>query len=194
MTWYGGLFSCAMLPPVLDADALCPWLALIWKCCQQLPHDPLPVCGLPCPLTLMHPEAFELTHPVRPILLSLAVKSPVMLAVAIEISWSCTASSSVATEEMPSHNHMGTASTSSLTGHFSSNFGTDQSPSFSGIIKSATHTGSWRGKADSDSNKLNGFNIDASHSHVLSINNTGSNIKHENRMPYEVVHRWKRTA
>ena len=95
---------------------------------------------------------------------------------------------------MPSHNHGGSASTSSLTGHFSTGLGTDQSASFSGIIKSAIYTASWRGKADSDRNKLNGFNIDASHSHILSINNTGGNIKHENRMPYEVVHRWKRTA
>ena len=88
---------------------------------------------------------------------------------------------------------MGAASTSSLAGHFSSKMGTDQSASFWGIVKGATYTGSWRCKADGDSNKLNGFNIDASHSHVLSINNTGGNAKHENRQPFEVVSRWKRT-
>lgn len=97
-------------------------------------------------------------------------------------------------EEMTSHNHKGSASTSSLTGHFSTNMGTDQSASFSGIINSAIYTGGWRCKADGDSNKLNGFNINASHSHTISLNNTGGSKAHENRMPYIVVNRWKRTA
>ena len=32
------------------------------------------------------------------------------------------------------------------------------------------------------------------HSHTISIGNTGDNTAHENRMPYIVVNRWKRTA
>lgn len=32
------------------------------------------------------------------------------------------------------------------------------------------------------------------HSHTISIGSTGGNQKHENRMPYIVVNRWKRTA
>ena len=31
-------------------------------------------------------------------------------------------------------------------------------------------------------------------SHTHSINSTGGNAKHENRMPYVVINRWKRTA
>ena len=32
------------------------------------------------------------------------------------------------------------------------------------------------------------------HSHTISITDTGNNQYHENRMPYESVRRWKRTA
>ena len=32
------------------------------------------------------------------------------------------------------------------------------------------------------------------HTHTATAGNTGGNRPHENRMPYEVVHRWKRTA
>ena len=33
-----------------------------------------------------------------------------------------------------------------------------------------------------------------SHSHTITIYSTGSNAKHENRPPYQVINRWKRTA
>ena len=32
------------------------------------------------------------------------------------------------------------------------------------------------------------------HSHNITIGNTGGNSAHENRQPYQVVNRWKRTA
>ena len=32
------------------------------------------------------------------------------------------------------------------------------------------------------------------HLHTISIANTGNDVPHENRMPYVVVNRWKRTA
>lgn len=32
------------------------------------------------------------------------------------------------------------------------------------------------------------------HSHQIGINNTGGGNSHENRQPYQVINRWKRTA
>ena len=32
------------------------------------------------------------------------------------------------------------------------------------------------------------------HTHTISINATGGNQRHENRPPYTVINRWKRTA
>ncbi len=36
--------------------------------------------------------------------------------------------------------------------------------------------------------------IAGTHSHTITIQNKGKGIKHENRMPYESVIRWYRTA
>lgn len=38
------------------------------------------------------------------------------------------------------------------------------------------------------------LSINASHTHNISIGNTGGDQSHENRMPYTVINRWKRTA
>ena len=44
------------------------------------------------------------------------------------------------------------------------------------------------------SNKATQITLQASHSHAISISNVGGNKKHENRQPYVVVNRWKRTS
>lgn len=33
-----------------------------------------------------------------------------------------------------------------------------------------------------------------SHTHTVTINNTGGNLAHENRMPYQAINRWKRVS
>ena len=38
------------------------------------------------------------------------------------------------------------------------------------------------------------ISVNASHGHAISVGNVGGSLSHENRMPYEVVTRWKRTG
>ena len=98
------------------------------------------------------------------------------------------------TDELAAHGHSISVSTASISGSISSNMGTDQGPSASGCVSG--HWGAqWRCKADyANGGDYNGFNINASHSHSGSASSTGGNARHENRPPYIVVSRWKRTA
>lgn len=99
--------------------------------------------------------------------------------------------------EIASHNHGASISTANLTGTWSASGsqGLSNSPSnsFSGIISGSD----WSGDTHSGSNGNNTpktITINASHSHSVTINTTGNGSAHENRMPYTVVNRWKRTA
>ena len=38
------------------------------------------------------------------------------------------------------------------------------------------------------------ISVNASHGHAIYVGNVGGSLSHENRMPYEVVTRWKRIA
>ena len=101
-------------------------------------------------------------------------------------------------EELTEHNHNISISTASITGDLNAN--DDNMGLFacanswaSGCISIGTagypHTG--RG---SNGNCWQHLHIDVSHSHSASASNTGGNTAHENRMPYTVVNRWRRTA
>lgn len=101
------------------------------------------------------------------------------------------------TEELAHHSHGNSCSTASLVGTWSSTSeqGVSNSPSnsLSGIISGSD----WNGDTHSGSNGNNTpktITINATHSHSISISSTGSNASHENRQPYTVVNRWKRTA
>ena len=63
----------------------------------------------------------------------------------------------------------------------------------SGIISKSTAWGHYGGPASSDGVTA-GININASHGHNVSIGNSGGSGAHENRQPYTVVNRWRRTA
>lgn len=101
-------------------------------------------------------------------------------------------------DELAEHNHNVSISNRSITGDLTAN---DDNMGLFGAINSIAsgcinvsgegcpHTGEGRwGKC------WKHLHIDASHSHGASASNTGGNAKHENRMPYVVVNRWKRTA
>lgn len=101
------------------------------------------------------------------------------------------------TDELANHSHGNSCSTASLVGTWSSTSsqGVSNSPSnsLSGIISGSD----WSGDTHSGSNGNNTpktITINATHSHSISISSTGSNASHENRQPYTVVNRWKRTA
>ena len=63
----------------------------------------------------------------------------------------------------------------------------------------AAQTSSSRGEAyallkTSATANVGKSNTTGNHSHTIITNNTGGNAKHENRPPYIVINRWKRTA
>lgn len=96
---------------------------------------------------------------------------------------------------MPEHGHIGNVSSTSLTGNIyteippQNGYGFKCNGVFSSSQYGSKHTGGDGG------NIGNGhIAINATHGHTITISNTGSNEKHESRMPYEVVHRWKRTS
>ena len=64
--------------------------------------------------------------------------------------------------------------------------------SCSGIVSKA---GTWDTQ-NADKNSVQGtlFTVNATHSHNLTINNVGSNTKHNNIQPYITAYIWRRTA
>ena len=87
------------------------------------------------------------------------------------------------TDELAAHSHTG--STSASGGHNHTAYGTRigyREPGW------GRHAGSEYSYGDSTTS----WNGD--HSHTVTVGSTGGNTAHENRPPFEVVHRWKRTA
>lgn len=104
---------------------------------------------------------------------------PTREAVEHELPCEWFASSSVATDELAVHSHGASCSTVGNHSHtysVTTNNGDGQSAGWAG------HDGSaWPTSAS------------GSHTHTISINATGGNQRHENRPPYTVINRWKRT-
>ena len=92
------------------------------------------------------------------------------------------------TDELASHSHNIFVATTDLTGYFAIKGAEHTS---SGIVSSGTS--SYENARGFDGNGSS-FTINASHSYSASAGNTGSGASHENRQPYTVINRWKRTA
>lgn len=86
----------------------------------------------------------------------------------------------LSTDELAEHKHTVSCSTDGLHSH-----------TFNALVaKNNQHEGgSWCGSFQTGKTSKDG-----EHSHTITIANTGGNAKHENRMPYIVINRWKRTA
>lgn len=93
------------------------------------------------------------------------------------------------TGELASHSHGANGSTNT-SGNHTHTITTDNH------LTSGDQTSIACGTIDSRYNHSVNTSSSGSHSHTLSISiaNTGSNQAHENRMPYTVINRWKRTA
>lgn len=101
------------------------------------------------------------------------------------------------TEELVAHSHAVSISHADLQGSLTYTDGNSLTGGIntgvSGIISKETAWGHYGGPA-SDNGVTAGININASHDHNASIGNSGGSGAHENRQPYTVVNRWRRTA
>lgn len=96
-------------------------------------------------------------------------------------------------EEMPAHGHTAATSAKSITGSAwarGPEYNSHGSSGVFSIYKSDDNFGSGHSQGSS---KSAGLTINASHDHSVTVNNAGGNVAHENRQPYEVIARWKRT-
>lgn len=92
------------------------------------------------------------------------------------------------TEELATHTHSATTSTDSANGRFSGMWGTT-----SGVFSKIANQNSNANLNDSHTDRIE-IKFEHNHNHNITIGNTGNNASHENRMPYEAVQRWRRTA
>ena len=101
----------------------------------------------------------------------------------------CAANSSVATEELAAHSHgISVANSGNHTHNVRRRLG---------YTNSSREVSSWGvGVAYYQKDEVAQASTEANgtHSHSASAANTGGNVRHENRMPYTVINRWKRTA
>lgn len=103
----------------------------------------------------------------------------------------------LSTDELANHGHAVSISHADLQGSLT--YTDDNSltggikTGVSGIISKRTAWGHYGGPASADGITA-GIDINASHGHNASIGNSGGSGAHENRQPYTVVNRWRRTA
>lgn len=101
-------------------------------------------------------------------------------------------------DELPAHNHSGTSTSTSLTGkaRITMRYGNMNMATYdaSGIVSSYS-TGTVEGYGNgSVGGQPIGISVNATHTHTLSVNNTGNNKGHNNLPPYIAVYVWKRIA
>lgn len=98
----------------------------------------------------------------------------------------------IATDELPSHSHSGNIATTSLTGAFNTPRN-ETDWTVNGVFSKGTDS-PYKGPTSGSTYYRVWINFNGSHGHTVSINATGGSKTHENRQPYEVVQRWKRTG
>ena len=104
------------------------------------------------------------------------------------------------TGELANHGHDIAISTANLDGYLSTeNTYMNGGPGHrdgGGIVQLENTYNAYRADGGSDKSNPMGRNlhIAASHGHSATISTAGNNEAHENRMPYTVINRWKRTA
>ena len=109
----------------------------------------------------------------------------------------------LSTEELASHSHGGNTNVSGNHWHYEFN---DKAVTFNNAVSNlnnsqcvSAQTSSSRGEAyamltSTDEANVGRSGYSGDHSHTIQTNSTGSGMGHENRMPYQVINRWKRMA
>ena len=104
------------------------------------------------------------------------------------------------TGELANHGHDISISTTNLDGYLSTeNTYKNSGPGHrdgGGIVQLESMYDAYRADSGGDNGNYMGrdLHIAASHGHSATISTAGNNQAHENRMPYTVINRWKRTA
>ena len=99
------------------------------------------------------------------------------------------------TDEMPAHGHAASCSTAGNHYHGTAWENTTEAPNVPfGWYDSSNKYGGASGFHSDHDNALAKSSTDGNHAHTITISSTGGNSAHENRMPYQVVSSWRRTA
>ena len=94
--------------------------------------------------------------------------------------------------ELPSHNHSGSTTTTNLTGWFTNNGNSDTANGDGTFFKANKRTG--QGSNSGGAADGGKFTFNGTHSHSITINNTGSSQSHNIMQPYIAVYMWKRKS
>ena len=98
----------------------------------------------------------------------------------------------VSTDELPSHTHSALVNSAAIWGEGTGIYYETGSLT-SGCISFSDEGSAGLAGGTVDPKHRVKLTINAPHAHNISVGNVGGNSHHENRMPYEVVNRWKRT-
>ena len=90
----------------------------------------------------------------------------------------------LSTEELPSHTHYATTSTEGNHAHEVMEYAGKNTTITNNHLSTSTNSGYTGG--------ITGYN--GAHTHTIYVYDTGGNVAHENRPPYQGVNRWHRTA
>lgn len=96
-------------------------------------------------------------------------------------------------EEMAQHSHTAATSATSINGKAWARGPEYNISGSEGVLSLFKTNDNFGGGHSGGSNYSAGIIINASHANSVTVNNTGGNVAHENRQPYEVIARWKRT-
>ena len=95
--------------------------------------------------------------------------------------------------ELPTHNHSASTNTIELVGSIYQYKGVEQT-TVSGIVSVETNRVGNGGHGSEASDCRPTYTINATHSHTVTINNTGTDTPHNNMQPFIVTYIWRRTA
>jgi hypothetical protein len=98
----------------------------------------------------------------------------------------------IATDELAEHSHGASASTTNIWGSFDAKWYSGEFPT-KGVFSIAPNYNRQQAQGIG-TNQGSTVTFNSNHLHSISISSTGSNSSHENRPPYTVINRWKRTA